>query len=40
MEVNTDMALIFRARAMLRDLTLVKELREELEQELVNAEQW
>jgi phosphotransferase system enzyme I (PtsI) len=39
-EVNTDMALIFRAHeAMLRDPTLVKELREELEQELVNAEQ-
>ena len=39
-EVNTDLALIFHAHeAMLRDPTLTKELREELEQELVNAEQ-
>ena len=39
-EVNTDLALIFHAHeAMLQDPTLTKELREELEQELVNAEQ-
>ena len=39
-ELNTDLALIFRAHeAMLRDPALTKDLREELEQELVNAEQ-
>jgi phosphotransferase system enzyme I (PtsI) len=39
-EVNTDLAMIFHAHeAMLHDPTLTKELREELEQELVNAEQ-
>jgi phosphotransferase system enzyme I (PtsI) len=39
-ELNTDLALIFHAHeAMLRDPALTKELREELEQELVNAEQ-
>jgi len=39
-ELNTDLALIFRAHeAMLCDPALTKDLREELEQELVNAEQ-
>jgi phosphotransferase system enzyme I (PtsI) len=39
-DLNTDLALIFRAHeAMLRDPGLTTELREELEQELVNAEQ-
>jgi phosphoenolpyruvate-protein phosphotransferase (PTS system enzyme I) len=39
-ELNTDLALIFRAHeVMLRDPALTKDLREELEQELVNAEQ-
>ena len=39
-ELNTDLALIFHAHeTMLHDPVLTKELREELEQELVNAEQ-
>ena len=39
-ELNTDLALIFRAHeAMLHDPSLTKQLREELEHELVNAEQ-
>jgi phosphoenolpyruvate-protein kinase (PTS system EI component) len=39
-ELNTDLALIFRAHeAMLCDPALTTDLREELEQELVNAEQ-
>jgi len=39
-ELNADLALIFRAHeAMLQDPALNRDLREELEQELVNAEQ-